>query len=764
MWRADKKIIHSIAICLAAILFLGGCQNAVQEPGENDSQLYAVAREEGGPMEEYVIPNWREAICDEMGEVSVTVQGQPLLYRDGVWQLVLARGENGLEVYQQMFSFETKEWSLSPVVEDIEIGGTTYRGTGNLVSSMDGSLCSLLLREEGESRFYRPARFGPDGIGEPLSEEDYPAPQMLEEKYMDYSGNFISYRNNGERRDQNGEYFADVSFYNEELEKQGEQRILGGWVLGILQADGQSPVRMYGYDEDRTPTLWGTGGEKQLLKGIEEVNYQAVYAQDGSLCITGMKSLWAVDNSEVRELYYYPDHGYYPDAVYGICRGEGQTLQILMECDGELLLLTYDLARQDEVADKQEITIAFSIPNYNMERVIARFNRQSNRYYVKVIWPEQLEDVQTFVTRVQMELAAGRGPDMWGDDVFSDHNALVRSGYAECLDGQGFEKLGCIETAFEACKIDQKLYGIPYDFSLDFAAYRAADMGEDALTVKKLMEKVRGSQARILQRLLFGSQIVLKYALSDASNKDYIDWEAGKSHLTEEPFLEVLEFAREYAEAADGAGHSLSDSLEANEIFASSPWIAGTGMRNIEGGFRDIYADLGRDIKMQGYPRKDGYGIYLVPRVLYINSQSDGKEGAMAFLQYLLSEDAQTKYIEDYSRDDYYNSVNSVGISWRSSAYFPVNRAVLETLMDREFGEKPDDQWIEESYRSPSYTDIQREQFTFLIENAQPSLDLGELSGIVQEELAPFFDGSRTAQEAARILDSRVQLYLDERK
>lgn len=260
----------------------------MQEPEENVSWLYTVAREEGGPMEEYVIPNWREAICEEIGDTSVTVQGQPCLYRDGVWQLVLARGENGLEVYQQMFSFETKEWSLSPAGENVEIGGTAYRGTGNLVSTMDGGLCSLLLREEGESRFYRPARFGPDGIGEPLSEEDYPAPQMLEEKYMDYSGKFIFYRNNGDRRDQNGEYFADVSFYNEKLEKQGEQRILGGWVLGILQADEQSPVRMYGYDEDRMPALWGTGGEKQLLKGIEEVNYQAVYAQDGSLCITRM--------------------------------------------------------------------------------------------------------------------------------------------------------------------------------------------------------------------------------------------------------------------------------------------------------------------------------------------------------------------------------------------------------------------------------------------------------------------------------------------
>ena len=35
---------------------------------------------------------------------------------------------------------------------------------------------------------------------------------------------------------------------------------------------------------------------------------------------------------------------------------------------------------------------------------------------------------------------------------------------------------------------------------------------------------------------------------------------------------------------------------------------------------------------------------------------------------------------------------------------------------------------------------------------------------IVEEETKPFFDGDKTAEEVAKIIDNRVQLYLDETK
>ena len=39
-----------------------------------------------------------------------------------------------------------------------------------------------------------------------------------------------------------------------------------------------------------------------------------------------------------------------------------------------------------------------------------------------------------------------------------------------------------------------------------------------------------------------------------------------------------------------------------------------------------------------------------------------------------------------------------------------------------------------------------------------------EIQGMISEELMPYFAGQKTAEEVAGILNSRVQLYLDERK
>ncbi len=62
-------------------------------------------------------------------------------------------------------------------------------------------------------------------------------------------------------------------------------------------------------------------------------------------------------------------------------------------------------------------------------------------------------------------------------------------------------------------------------------------------------------------------------------------------------------------------------------------------------GFKDFYEVLGTDISVLGYPRSEGYGIYLNTRAIYLSSQSGKKEGAIAFLKYLISEEAQTKNV-----------------------------------------------------------------------------------------------------------------------
>ncbi len=67
-------------------------------------------------------------------------------------------------------------------------------------------------------------------------------------------------------------------------------------------------------------------------------------------------------------------------------------------------------------------------------------------------------------------------------------------------------------------------------------------------------------------------------------------------------------------------------------------------------------------------------------------------------------------------------------------------------------------------YLPAPYTEEQEQWFRFLLENAQPAkFYASAISGMVSEELAPYFAGDITAEEAAKKLDNRVQLYLDER-
>lgn len=754
----SKIVSRSLAVWMSIILFLGGCQMDGQTTEERDIQENvqdSLVDQEDGPMTEYVIPDWEAAMRETAGDAKITVQGKPQLYGGGIHQLTLVYAESMADyagVYRQIFSNDSQKWTAVEVRESFERDGVTYEGVRAAIPSLDGGLYCMVRMGENQIRL---AVLEPEGVGEIFADREMPNDQLSGEALLDFSGNLITYQNNGQQYIPE-EAYAKVTFYDKKLEEQGTINITG-WVLGGVQADAQSPFYLYGYDEEKQPCLWDSNGEKQLLAGAEELDYLAAYAEGGILCITDRSGIWAMEEDGFRELYHYGDHGYYLDTLYGMCRGEGQTLQIFAECDGELLLLTYDLAKRDAVTDRREITLALTMQNVALENVVARFNRQSSSYFVKVLLPEQGEDEDTFRSRLQMELAAGRGPDLLADDVFPERRALVKNGYLECLDGQGFEEMGCSEKIMETGRLDGKLYGIPYDFRVDFAAYRASDMeGVESLTMEQLMERIRSSDAKVLQKYLYGRQLVLQYALSDRSNKAYIDWERGESHLDEQPFLELLEFAREYQYDTN-----MDNTLQSSDVFAETPLFA-YGMGSFSS-FRDLYNALGTtNIRVLGYPREEGYGIYLTTNAFYVNSQSGQKEGAVTFLKYLISEEAQTRYV---MYDTFKDMKSSGETLWRNtSANFPVNQSALAALIDYELGEKPDDQWLPEEMRSSVYADSQREQFTFLVENAHPAFDLGEISVMMEEELDPFFAGTRTAQETAETLHKRVQLYLDEQK
>ena len=270
----------------------------------------------------------------------------------------------------------------------------------------------------------------------------------------------------------------------------------------------------------------------------------------------------------------------------------------------------------------------------------------------------------------------------------------------------------------------------------------------DSWTLEEMYEAVRNSPAEVLQADDDGVTIIMAYGLHDEENKAFIDWEKGESHLTEEPFLKLMEFAKEYADQGKYPRAEVGERLADGRIASEQIVLSSPGMLNrARGCFNGEEACI-------GYPRESGSGIYMETARLYLNRNAGNREGAVDFLRYLISEEGQRQYIE-YSADS----------GWLC---LPVRRSLLQESLDRyqwDVKDPPDQSYDDKGIfsRWEKLDEGQVETYWRILDSAIPAVfRADDIWTMVDEELQPYFNGERSAQEAAAVLHNRVQLYLDE--
>jgi len=149
----------------------------------------------------------------------------------------------------------------------------------------------------------------------------------------------------------------------------------------------------------------------------------------------------------------------------------------------------------------------------------------------------------------------------------------------------------------------------------------------------------------------------------------------------------------------------------------------------------------GGKIRTVGFPSADGTPVFLfsASQNLAIYAESPNKDGAWAFMEFLLSADEQS----------WYSSSNDV---------FPVRRDSFEAYLTRAYS------YLEEDMVHS--LDLSRkdtpEKLRYMTEHLGMNQNDSEISTIVSEELQAYFRGQKTADETAKIIQSRAQLYLDE--
>lgn len=348
-------------------------------------------------------------------------------------------------------------------------------------------------------------------------------------------------------------------------------------------------------------------------------------------------------------------------------------------------------------------------------------------------------------TKIMAEVVSGNGPSIMYVS-YDDFKMFAEKGYLSDI-GELItedEKELLLPSVLSMGNINGKIMGLPARIKAETMIAAGSLANEDSITLDgiiKLMDEgtvtcaltsnINADEKYI--EPLYTVMILLRYGLNSSF---LINWEKGESHFEDERFVRLLELTQNDL--------STSRRINMNHTNNGHDLVYGNVM-NLSI-FPELFSWMDEEkADFVGFPDSKSKGFILTDGYIVVNKDAD-KTAVKNFLQTLLSKDIQTKtYPADMSilkfdPDDY--------IYWDESDvmwyYHPSSGIVIE--------EYPD-----------GTNSLDRAEAFLESCTAQPDMYV-QIRDIIEEELSCMYSEGRTPQGTAEIIDSRVQLYLDENR
>ncbi len=489
--------------------------------------------------------------------------------------------------------------------------------------------------------------------------------------------------------------------------------------------------------------------------GFEKGTYQ-VAEKDDVIYITDGNIIWTVVG-DICVGYNLSESGILADKVYGMS-AKKDGLYIYARYNGDEIV--YDTKLMKGVkSEKKKVRYAVAYKNPIMQEFITVYNINNPVYEIVLDTgrPDQTKD--EFEQEIILQTVAHEGPELI-DDLLVDPLQPCRNGTYAILDDlvEENENNDIIKPILESGKIDGHQYGIPWQSTLFYCAAPRDLVGDrKCWNLSECMDLYRDSDYSLfginVNSMMTPQKIIMYLGLYDTDNKELIDWEEGKSNLESEKFIELLKFAKEYG--SDEAYFNVqNDEAEYSRVCqAGCDYCDELSWVNF-----DYYQGLYRagDRKWIGFPGEKNSSAYVYTACAYVNEGSENKEGAKEFLAYLISEEGQALYAQIALKHAEYTAL-SVSMSVVDEFIKNYNIEVART--EKIFKDRHNSIALE-----PLTDEMIYEYKSQLLNARYIRKDIGPIEEIVEEELNAFLEEQKSAEETAKVIDSRVQLYLDENR
>ncbi len=494
--------------------------------------------------------------------------------------------------------------------------------------------------------------------------------------------------------------------------------------------------------------------------------------EDGIYLCTA-EGLWkySPETGETERLWLWDDEYVQIESseISHICRGEEsvhlacrrtetKNLQGLPWKGGTLTFVSVGFGNRREYPEKQEITISRSYyqnyeeySSHRMEELVRRYNRQSRKYRVVILLPDESMTSgnarDEFFGELETQLMRGEGPDLIEVQALNVDN-LAAKGAVEDLTpfyetSEVFREGEMLEAVREAGRVLGRDTVVIPAFELDTMLSKEK-VDADGWTPLCFLEKVQKDGDLIYPAA--SQREAFWYCMGVNLGGHFVDYEKRECYFDTEEFCRVLEGCDNWEnETPIVVIHSIEDAEAQAQYFKEPEWLLKTaGISNME----NVLQQKEEGAFWLGYPGWSGAETRLkIQDGFVMNSASKNKEGAWDFLEYLLSAELQDS------------------IDWG----FPVRRDSFEKYLSYSYV-SDEDKSAEFAYGLENARRPAREDFDLvwgMLDRAvyRPSgfyMNDNPVRVILEEETGMYFAGDATLEETVKKIQSRVTLYLNE--
>ena len=377
-----------------------------------------------------------------------------------------------------------------------------------------------------------------------------------------------------------------------------------------------------------------------------------------------------------------------------------------------------------------------------LSRMVSQYNRQSenSRIVTKSYYDSSVPDFGT--EALKKDLLDGVIPDILASNP--DYHMFSNKGMFEDLsvwmeNDPEFHKEDYVMNFFESLKYNGRLERMGFRFAVESYAAKTEHLGDAQrltlsdyanLELPEGMALMDGVERTRMFNALMYSQLM-----------EFVDYQAGTCSFDSEAFISLLDWFGSFPEQA-----AIQDDYAFREDRALLFPLQIHSLKSCHATGQVVFGNA--DVTLTGMPigTEGNGGVFAPLGLITVSSSSQYKEEIWEFIKFCLREENQLS--DDFG--------------------FPVNRKALSAAMERD--QQPPTETNKSTYGYGNLTEEvtaataeEAAELTAYIDGITVCGISDEfIYNIVEEETARYFAGDCTAEDSARIIQSRVSLYLAE--